>query len=229
MNYTEKQFANVDLALRRGCHINRSSLNYYWVCDNYDDLKAFYANYGATLVHHPDGYFFLTLSSNSKIRSRLLPAACVHLGEFIALKSRDPEITQSSGWIQTSSLLRDIKMTVPENILRQTYAPGAKEGVADDRITQTFFSSLKTLADLCFIEIGGDRSNPVAVKPLEAINRFAELARYNNAPDEGIKIRLETERGIVFNRRGGDEENSEDEENVEEIEEIEENGNGENE
>ncbi len=201
MNYLDKKFVDVDLVLRRGGHINRSSPDAYeWLCNNHDDLKSFYANYGATLAQHPDGFFFLTVSG-AKLRSRLLPKTCIHLGMFIALKARDPEITRSSGWMQTTQLLHDIETTVSKEVLQQVYAPGRKENVVDDRITLAIGSALKLLADLCFIEVKGDR-----FRPLEAIHRFAELARHDNAPDENARIRMTIERGVVFHDAAPDEE-----------------------
>lgn len=193
MNYLDKEFADVDLILRRGGHINRSALALYdWVCRNHDDLKALYANYGSTLTQHPDGFFFLTLSGG-KLRSRLLPRTCVHLGMFIALKARDPEITRSSGWMGTTQLLHDIETSVPKAPLQEVYAPGAKENVVDDRISLAITNALKVLDELCFIELRGDR-----FRPLEAIGRFAEFARHNNAPDDDARIQMSIERGVVF-------------------------------
>lgn len=193
MNYLDKEFADVDLILRRGGHINRSALALYdWVCRNHDDLKALYTNYGSTLTQHPDGFFFLTLSGG-KLRSRLLPRTCVHLGMFIALKARDPEITRSSGWMGTMQLLHDIETSVPKAPLQEVYAPGAKENVVDDRISLAITNALKVLDELCFIELRGDR-----FRPLEAIGRFAEFARHNNAPDDDSRIQMSIERGVVF-------------------------------
>lgn len=194
MNYLDKQFVDVDLVLRRGGHINRSDLIAYdWLCNNHDDLKSFYANYGASLTQHPDGFFFLAVSQGAKLRSRLLPKPCIHLGIFIALKARDPEITRSSGWMQLAQLLHDIETTVPKDVLQEVYAPGRKENVVDDRITLAITHALKVLADLCFIESRGDR-----FRPMEAIHRFAEFARHNNAPDENARIKMTVERGVVF-------------------------------
>lgn len=193
MNYLDREFAEVDLILRRGGHINRSALVLYdWVCRNHDDLKAFYTNYGSTLTQHPDGFFFLNLSAG-KLRSRLLPKTSVHLGMFIALKARDPEITRASGWMNTAQLLHDIETSVPKNTLQEVYAPGAKENVVDDRISLAISTALKILDELCFIELRGDR-----FRPLEAIGRFAEFARHDNAPDDDARIQMSIERGVVF-------------------------------
>ena len=210
MNYLDRQFVDIDIILRRGGHINRTDfVAYDWLCSNHDDLKSFYANYGTSLVQHPDGFFFLTVSGG-KLRSRLLPKTCIHLGMFIALKARDPEITRSSGWMQTAQLLHDIETTIPKNVLQQVYAPGRKESVVDDRITQAIGAALKVLNDLRFIEIQGGR-----FRPMEAINRFAEFARHDNEPDENAKIKMIVERGVVFHE--ADEEYEEDSDDIDEI------------
>lgn len=201
MNYMDRRFAEVDLILRRGGHVNRSNLDVYeWVGQNHEGLKDFYANFSATLEHHPDGFFFLTVSG-AKIRSRLLPKTCVHLGMFIALKARDPEITRSSGWIPTSQLLHDIETTVPKAFLQKIYAPGRRENVVDERIAVEINNALKILEDLSFIETRGGM-----LKPLEAINRFAEFARHDNAPDEAASLKMTIERGVVFHDATEDEE-----------------------
>jgi chromosome condensin MukBEF MukE localization factor len=211
MNYLDKQFVDVDVVLRRGGHINRSNLVAYdWLCNNHDDLKSFYGNYGTVLMQHPDGFFFLTVSGG-KLRSRLLPKTCIHLGMFIALKARDPEITRSSGWMQTTQLLHDIETTVPKDVLQQVYAPGRKENVVDDRIALAIGAAIKVLNNLCFIEVRGDK-----FRPLEAITRFAEFARHNNEPDENAKIKMTIERGVVFHDAAADEEYEEDNHDIEE-------------
>ncbi|MCL2660591.1 MAG: chromosome partition protein MukE, partial [Acidobacteriaceae bacterium] len=156
MNFLDKRFADVDLVLRRGGHINRSSLDAYeWICDNFMELKEFYSRFLTTLEQHPDGFFYLSVSG-TKIRSRLLPKQCVYLGIFIALKARDPEITRSSGRIAIAQLMTDIETTVSRDILQKIYAPGRKESVIDARIAIEINNALKVLSDLCFIELRGD-------------------------------------------------------------------------
>jgi len=211
MNFLDKRFADADLILRRGGHVNRSSLDAYeWACDNFAELKEFYSMFSAALRQHPDGFFYLSVSG-AKIRSRLLPKQCVHLGIFIALKARDPEITRSSGRIAISQLLADIETTVSRDILQKIYAPKCRENIVDTRIATEINNALKVLSDLCFIELRGD-----SLKPLEAINRFAELARHDNAPDETARLQMTVERGVVFQDAIEDEEYEEDNDEQEE-------------
>lgn len=187
------KFVEIDLLLRRGGHVNKSSLAAYaWVKENFDELRAFYVRYGCSLTQHPDGFYFMSLQ-NGMIRSRLLPKTCIHLGMFIALKARDPEITRSSGWLQLAQLMKDIETSVPKETLQNVYAPGRKESVVDEKISSEIQNALKILADLKFVEMNGQ-----ALRPLEAIHRFAELARHNNNPGDETRIHLAIERGVVF-------------------------------
>lgn len=205
MIFHEDKFVEVDLLLRRGGHINRSSVAAYsWMCEHYDELQQFYDRYGCSLRQHPDGFFFMSLKG-ALIRSRLLPKGCIHLGMFIALKARDPEITRSSGWLQIAQLMQDIETSVPKETLQNVYAPGRKESVVDERISQEIQRALKILTELRFIETQG-----LAFRPLEAIHRFAEVARHNNEPNDETKMHLAIERGVVFHDADEGEEYGED-------------------
>jgi len=195
----DDEFVEIDLLLRRGGHINRSNMALYdYMCQHLVELKDFYNRYGCMLYQHPDGYFYMTVKGG-KFQTRLLPKSCVHLGMFIALKARDPEITRASGRISVSQLLQDIETSVPRDILQQVYAPNRREAVVDECINDELKKALKTLGDLGFIEL-----TDVSMRPLEAIGRFAELARNNNEPSDESRLNLIVSRGVVF-QEGGDE------------------------
>jgi len=192
MIFLDEKFVDADLTLRRGGHVNRDNFTLYnWVQDNYDTLSGYYTNFGCRLRQHPDGFFFLVVSGQ-KLKSRVLPMSCVHLGIFLALKARDPEITKTSGRIAIDQLLQDIETTVPAETLQKVYAPRARESQIGSRIHDEIASALKVLAELKFIEIQND-----AVKPLESISRFAEFARHDNEPDETALSLLEEQEGVV--------------------------------
>lgn len=188
----DDQFPHIDLLLRRGGHINRSQLTAYdYVTHHFDQLQEYYRHYQCALTQHPDGFFYL-LVKGSLLSSRLLPKSCVHLGMFIALKARDPEITQSGGRLSISQLFQDIETSVPRETLQRTYAPQRRH-MTDPSITEELHRALDLLAELRFIE-----ATATTVRPLEAIHRFADLARHNNAPDPDAKLHLLIQRGIVF-------------------------------
>jgi len=193
MIFHERQFVEVDLLLRRGGHINRSNLRAYeWVSENFEDLVSFYNSYGCALHRHPDNFIFMT-TNGGQIRSRLLPKSCVHLGMFLALKMRDPEILRSSGRISLGALLQDLDTTVPRPTLIAVYAPHGKEGTSDERIVGEVNAALKILHELNLIELSED-----TVLPLEALARFSEVARHENEPDEFARLQLAVQKGIQF-------------------------------
>lgn len=193
MIYHSPEFVDADLTLRRGGHVNRTNFALHgWVRDNYTELKHFYLNYGCALQQHPDGCFFL-VNTGTMMKTRVLSKACVHLGTFLALKARDPEITKTSGWIPIEQLLQDIVTTVSKETLSQVYAPRTKESVVSRRVSDELQNSIKTLSELKFIEI-----RESALRPLEAIGRFADLARYDNEPDEIAKSRLIDAFGVTW-------------------------------
>ena len=191
--FYDEVFVEIDVLMRRGAHINRSNLAQFdYICQHYDDLQRFYARYGCALYQHPDGFFYMTVK-DGLIRSRLLPKSCVHLGQFIALKARDPEITRSNGRISISQLIQDIETLVPRETLQAVYAPKRRDSVVDEHIAGEIMRAIKLLGDLCFIRV---RNN--YIQPLESIHRFAELARHDNQPSADAAMHLEVQRGVVF-------------------------------
>jgi len=199
--FHDDKFTEVDVMLRRGGHINRSSISSHdYMCQNFEELQKFYGRYGCSLHQHPDGFFYMTVKGGM-FRTRLLPKSCVHLGIFIVLKARDPEITRSSGRIPINQLFQDIETSVPREILQQVYAPNRRDAVVDERISDEIKKALKILADLGFVEM-----TETAIRPLEAINRFAELARHNNEPNDEGHLTLVVQRGVVFHDAAENEE-----------------------
>lgn len=204
--FHDDQFVEVDLILRRGAHINRSNLApYEFLSQNYDELQEFYRRYGCSLLQHPDGFFFMTVRGGL-LRTRLLPKSCMHLGQFIGLKARDPEITRSHGRIAISQLLKDIETLVPRETLQAVYAPGRRDVTVDECISDEIMKAIKLLGDLGFIEIADK-----AIRPLEAIRRFSELARHDNDPNDDGKLHMTIQRGVVFD---GDATINEEEERI---------------
>lgn len=191
--YQDKLFVEVDLILRRGGHINRSALSQYeYICAHFPSIERFYNNYGCSIHQHPDGFFYM-VAKGSAFRTRLLPKTCVHLGTFIALKARDPEITRSSGRISTKQLQQDLLTSVPRPVLQKIYAPKRRDISADAYIGEEIAKALEMLAELKFIQFEGD-----AFKPLEAINRFADVPRQGAPLSEDAYFRLRIQNAVVF-------------------------------
>jgi len=194
MIYKNPNFVEIDVILRRGGHINQSDIVLYqFLIEYFEEIKSFYEGYQCALVQHPDGFFFLVSSKGGILKTRVLPKTCMHLGQFIAYKMLDPEITRSSGRLSIAQLMKSMEIAVPRETLLATYAPKQKEALQNTRITEEIKRSLEILKELRCINITGD-----IITPTEAINRFKELARHDNEPDTATREKLSLQRGVEF-------------------------------
>jgi len=193
MIYLDPRFARSDVALRRGAHISRIDYaDYQFITENFDAIERFYENYGCRIAQHPEGFFFL-LAKGGMLPVKTLPKSAMHLGMFIAMKARDPEITRSNSRIAIESLLKDLETSVPAATLQATYAPKQKEASSGAKVVEEVQRCLRLLNQLGFIDMDGEN-----LTPRDAIRRFEDLARHNNAPDEMTRLALEVQRGVVF-------------------------------
>jgi chromosome condensin MukBEF MukE localization factor len=202
MQYTDKQFVQADLILRRGGHITTEDVWLYeFLAHNFDELKVLYAAYGCLLMQHEDSFFFLIPEKDGLLRTKELSKATMHVGQVIAFLTRDPEITRTAGTIGVEAVLHSLAAQ-PVDVLRKTYAPTRGEATIDEGIRQGVQRALRTLATLGFIRWRGDQQ----FQPTNAINRFAELARHANGPDDDAKLFLSAQRGVVFDALAAEEE-----------------------
>jgi chromosome condensin MukBEF MukE localization factor len=210
MNTMDPRFAPIDVLLRTGGQVNRSDYaEYEYLSAQLEELQRFYASYQVSLVHHVDGFFFLQ-AQDGLLPTRRLPPSTMHLGQFICAKSRDPEITRSSGVLSVQQMVQELESSLPQPQLLRIYAPRHGKTVATSRAHEQILKSLRQLARMRFVRIKGD-----ALTPLESILRFAELARHGNDPDELGRLALQG-RGVVMDvdleqEEGGDEDEAETE------------------
>jgi len=81
----DPDFPELDLALRRGRHVDRDDVAWYALLgDAQDHLEAFYRRYGCELIHKPDGYFYL-LPTGDKLSRRQLASGDMLVGQALAL------------------------------------------------------------------------------------------------------------------------------------------------
>ncbi|MBT3066280.1 chromosome partition protein MukE [Rhodoferax sp. U11-2br] len=201
-----REFAALDVELRAGVHVSRSTYQRYeFVMHNFEELERFYRGYGARLIQHPEGFFFL-LARGSLLPTRMLSKGAMHLGQFIALKTRDPDITRTNGRINLYVLLADLEASVPKETLSKVYAPKRKEVLVGDRVHDEILRSLRTLEDMNFVHRQGQD-----IMPLEAIQRFADIARHGNEPTDAERLALQVNRGVIFGAGNEEEEGAEEE------------------
>src|SRR5687767_10921149 len=91
----DEVFPDVDLALRRGRHLDRDDASWYsFLVDAQAQLEAFYRRFGCELVHKSDGYFYL-LPTSDKLGRRHLSQAEMLVGQALTLLYLDPHTVQS--------------------------------------------------------------------------------------------------------------------------------------
>ena len=193
-DYTDTYFVQADVILRRGGHVSSDDVYLYeTLARNFDNAKRLYEAYGCNLVQHEDGFFFLVMDKDSALRTKALSKSCMHLGMVIAILTRDPEITRSSGTISEETVLQYLA-ALPRDVLQKTYAPKRREATLDQGIRKAVRDALKQLGELGFIRWRGEQR----FQPSAAINRFAEMARHGNDPDTTARLFLMVQRGVIF-------------------------------
>jgi chromosome partition protein MukE len=150
-------FPAVDVALRRGRHIDREDGDWYaFVSDAQDHLERLYRRYGCELVAQSDGYFYL-LPTGEELSRRHLTAGEMLVGQTLALQYLDPSTLQSGGVVTREQLLTRLSGLVGDRDLARALEPRRKrfddERVVHEIIRKRVAEAVRRLATLGFIEI----------------------------------------------------------------------------
>jgi chromosome partition protein MukE len=154
-------FPDVDLALRRGRHVDRDDGDWYqFLSDALDYLEPLYRRYGCELVAQADGYFFLVPISK-QFSVRRLSAGEMLVGQALALQYLDPSTVQFGGVVTHEQLLARSANLMSDKQLANVLNPRKKhssERVIQDTIRAKISSAVQRLDKLGFIEKrDGDR------------------------------------------------------------------------
>lgn len=150
-------FPAVDVALRRGRHIDREDGDWYaFVSDAQDHLERLYRRYGCELVAQSDGYFYL-LPTGEELSRRHLTAGEMLVGQTLALQYLDPSTLQSGGVVTREQLLTRLSGLVGDRDLATALEPRRKrfddERVVHEIIRKRVAEAVRRLATLGFIEL----------------------------------------------------------------------------
>lgn len=150
-------FPPVDVALRRGRHIDRDDGDWYaFVTDAQDHLEQFYRRYGCELVTRSDGYFYL-LPTGDQLSRRHLSAGEMLVGQTLALQYLDPATIQSGGVVTREQLLTRLAGLVGDRDLARALEPRRKrfddERIVHEIIRRRVAEAVRRLATLGFIEL----------------------------------------------------------------------------
>lgn len=203
-------FPDLDLALRRGRHVDRDDAEWYALLgDAQDHLEAFYRRYGCELVHKSDGYFYL-LPTNERLGRRQLSTGEMLVGQSLALLYLDPKAAAEAGVVTRERVLEHLAGVVgAETLIRVLHTKRRKydERVAADAVRHKVDSALRRLASLGFVDVLDDGH----VRLRAALLRFAEPVRGTSSPEANLERLIEAGE-VVFAERDADGDEGDDDE-----------------
>lgn len=192
----DSAFPDLDLALRRGRHVDRDDLEWYaLVTDAQDHLEAFYRRYGCELVHKSDGYYYL-LPTTDRLGRRHLSAGEMLVGQALALLYLDPKASAEGGRVPKERVLEHLAGVVGAESLVRVFNPKRRrydERVAAETVRTKVDAALRRLGGLGFLDLTDDGG----VRLRTALLRFAEPVRGAEAPEANLE-RLIRAGEVVF-------------------------------
>jgi len=182
----DELFPDVDLALRRGRHVDRDDqLWYAFLIDAQALLETFYRRYGCELIHPSDGYFYL-LPTGDRLGRRHLSVPEMLVGQALTLLYLDPATLQHGGVVTRSDALSHLAAVMGSDALTRAFNPKRKrldERVAQETVRARFAEALRRLATLGFVDLlDGDN---LRLRP--GLMRFAEPVRGRGSPAEALE------------------------------------------
>ncbi|MEO6603448.1 MAG: chromosome partition protein MukE [Polyangiaceae bacterium] len=182
----DELFPDVDLALRRGRHVDREDqLWYTFLIDAQALLEAFYRRFGCELMHPADGYFYL-LPTGEKLGRRHLSVPEMLVGQALTLLYLDPATLEHGGVIQRADALSHLAAVMGSDALTRAFNPKRKrldERVAQETVRAKFAEALRRLTALGFVDLlEGD-----ALRLRPGLLRFAEPVRGRGSPAEALE------------------------------------------
>jgi chromosome partition protein MukE len=201
-------FPGVDLALRRGRHIDRDEGDLYaFLVSAQDVLEAFYRRFGCELVHKTDGYFYL-LPTSDRLGRRHLSSVEMLVGQALTLLYLDPATVEQGGIVTREQVLAQLAGAMGAESLLRAMNPKRKrhdERVAQETARAKVNEALRRLASLGFVA-GLDEAR-VRLRP--ALMRFADPVRGSGGAEAALQ-RLVAEGELVLTDADGDAAQDED-------------------
>lgn len=171
-------FPEIDLALRRGQHIDRDEGEWYaFLIDAQAALETFYSRYGCELIHTSDGFFYL-LPHTDQMGRRHLSAGEMLVGQTLALLYLDPATVQAGGVVKQDAVVSRLAGLIDQRSLIRALNPRRRPKKSGDHVGQRIVrdeitKALRGLCRLGFIESMDDGGVHLRCSVL----RFAEAVR----------------------------------------------------
>lgn len=181
----DAEFPALDLALRRGVHVDRDAAGWYTLLSEAQALlEAFYRRYGCELVHKTDGYFYL-LPTSDQLPRRQLASQDMLVGQALALLYLDPISLERGGLVTREQVIEQLVAALGTSALMAAFVPKRKrkdEQAAQRQVRAKIAESVRRLAALGFAEPLADEQ--LRLRP--ALLRFAEPVRGLAEPAEAL-------------------------------------------
>lgn len=178
-------FPDVDLALRRGRHIDREDGAWYgYLTDAQAHLERFYRRYGAELVQRTDGFFFL-LPSGDKLGRRHLSPSEMLVGQGLTLLYLEPATVEQGGVTTRDQVLSQLSASMGTEQLMLAF--NAKKKRMDERVAQEMVrarvsEAIRRLSTLGFVDLLPEER----IRLRSSLMRFAEPVRGSGADLEAL-------------------------------------------
>jgi len=201
-------FPDVDLALRRGRHVDRDDPAWYaFLVDASPHLEPFYRRFGCELVHPSEGYFYL-LPTSDRLGRRHLGVPEMLVGQALALLYLDPNTLQLGGLVTRVHALSHLAGVMGSEALTRLFNPKRRrvdERVAEEQVRSKYAEALRRLAALGFVDLLEDD----ALRLRAALLRFAEPVKGEGSSLEALE-RLVARGELVLGTGESEEEDAED-------------------
>jgi chromosome partition protein MukE len=179
-------FPDVDLALRRGRHIDRDDGEWYaFLVDAQPLLEAFYRRFGCELIHRTDGYFYL-LPTGDRLGRRHLSSAEMLVGQALTLLYLEPATVEQGGVVTREQVLAQLAGVMGAEALVRAMNPKRRrydERVAEETVRNKVAEALRRLAALGFVE--AVEESRFRLRP--SLTRFAEPVRASATPEKALE------------------------------------------
>jgi chromosome partition protein MukE len=179
-------FPDVDMALRRGRHIDRDDGEWYaFLVDAQPLLEGFYRRFGCELIHRTDGYFYV-LPTSDRLGRRHLSSGEMLVGQALTLLYLDPATVEHGGVVTREQILAQLAGVMGAEALVRAMNPRRRrydERVAEEAVRSKVTEAVRRLAALGFVELVDETR--ARLRP--ALMRFAEPARAAVAPEKALE------------------------------------------
>lgn len=189
-------FPAVDLALRRGYHIDPRDADWYaYVHEAREHLEAFYARYNCDLVYRTDDFCFLVPRGAEMGRQHLDDAEML-VGQMLALMRIDPSTIASGGVVTTTQVIDRLDGLLGLDglvqALRLYHSDSYDERRGRERVLAKLRGALRRLRRMGFIETEDARHRLRA-----ALTRFMDPVRDARHPAVALERLVAAGRVVV--------------------------------